>query len=190
MKRKNPTNDFLKECMADALLILLRKKPLENITIQEIATLADVGRVTYYRNFTSKEDILNFKLDKLMTEWVEKEMRVKDPTPYQLALKFFQFFAQNKELVQTLMQSELYLLLLRQLIDKLTIYGTPKQIGRYEQIFLSFGLCGIILTWMNTGMKESPEEMGEIVARNFLTRVIPTEKTGGEQNGETHRHQG
>lgn len=184
MKRKNTANDFLKECMADALLILLKKKKLEDITIQEITTLANVGRVTYYRNFTSKEDILNFKLDKLMTEWVDKEMRVKNPTPYQMALKFFQFFSLNRELVQTLIQSELSMLLLKQLIDKLTIYGTPKQIGRYEQLFLSFGLCGILLTWMDTGMKETPEEMGEIVARNFLTRVIPTEENSGEENSD------
>lgn len=173
MKKTNTSNDFLKDCMADALFILLRQKPLENITIQEITSLANVGRVTYYRNFTSKEDVLNFKLDKLMTEWVEKEMKTKDITLNQLALKFFQFFSLNKEIVQTLIQSNLSLLLLKQLIDKLTIYGTPKQIGYYEQIFISFGLCGIILTWMDTGMKESPEEMGKIVAQKLLTSVIP-----------------
>lgn len=172
MKRKNTSTEFLKECIADALLILLRQKPLENITIQEITELANVGRATYYRNFTSKEDVLSFKLDKLMTEWIEKEMRIKDATPYQLSLKFFQFFSLQKEIVQTLIQSELYILLLKQLVDKLTIYGTPKQIGYYEQIFLSFGLCGIILSWIDTGMKETPEEMGEIVAKNFLTSVM------------------
>lgn len=174
MKRKNTSTDFLKECIADALFILLRKKPLESITIQEITALANVGRATYYRNFTSKEDVLNFKLDKLMTEWIEKEMKLKDITPYQLSLKFFQFFSLNKEIVQTLIQSRLYLLLLKQLVDKLTIYGDPKQIGYYEQIFLSFGLCGIILSWIDSGMKESPEEMGQIVSKNFLSSVLET----------------
>ena len=64
MKRTQRTSDFLKECIADSLLRLLRTKPLEAITIREITELANVSRVTYYRNFTSKEEVIEFKLDK------------------------------------------------------------------------------------------------------------------------------
>ena len=72
MKRTQRTSDFLKECIADSLLRLLRTKPLEAITIREITELANVSRVTYYRNFTSKEEVIEFKLDKLMTDWIEQ----------------------------------------------------------------------------------------------------------------------
>ena len=52
MKRTQRTSDFLKECIADSLLRLLRTKPLEAITIREITELANVSRVTYYRNLS------------------------------------------------------------------------------------------------------------------------------------------
>lgn len=42
-----------------ALLELLDQKPLEEITIREIAATAGVGYTTFFRHHTSREDLLN-----------------------------------------------------------------------------------------------------------------------------------
>ena len=52
------TTEFLKECMADALIKLLAVKPIEKITVQEIVTYAGVGRTTWFRSFASKREAL------------------------------------------------------------------------------------------------------------------------------------
>lgn len=44
--------------ITDALLKLLREKPIEAISISELCGLAGIGRASFYRNFNSKEDIL------------------------------------------------------------------------------------------------------------------------------------
>ena len=44
--------------IAEALLDLVAEKPLERISITEITERAGVSRVSYYRHFSSKEDIL------------------------------------------------------------------------------------------------------------------------------------
>ena len=67
------TTAFLKECLADALIKLLESKPVEKITIPEIAGLAGVGRTTYFRNFSSKEEVLSFKLIILWERWTEEK---------------------------------------------------------------------------------------------------------------------
>ena len=54
------TTEFLKECLADALIKLLRKKPLNKISIPEISETAQVGRTTYFRNFSSKQEAITF----------------------------------------------------------------------------------------------------------------------------------
>lgn len=41
-----------------ALLELLRKRPYDAITVQEIVDTADVGRSTFYAHFTDKDDLL------------------------------------------------------------------------------------------------------------------------------------
>ena len=50
-----------KERIADALLELCAEKPFPDISISEITDRADVGRATYYRHFSSKEDVIAFK---------------------------------------------------------------------------------------------------------------------------------
>lgn len=67
------TTEFLKECLADALIKLLKEKPIEKITIPEISKLSGVGRTTYFRNFTSKNEMLTFKLVQLWGRWAEEQ---------------------------------------------------------------------------------------------------------------------
>ena len=67
------TTEFLKECMADALIKLLEVKPIEKITVQEIVACAGVGRTTWFRCFASKRDALVFKLEKLWVQWTVKK---------------------------------------------------------------------------------------------------------------------
>lgn len=139
MARKKNSGDFLKECMADALFILLQTKSIEEITISEVTALANVSRITYYRNFTSKESMIEFKLDKLIDEWIRANLSV---------------------------------MLLNRLILKFHGFNTPDRNEYYRQIFISFGLCGIILTWIDNDMKESPEEMAKTVSRRFFHSQI------------------
>ena len=136
MKRTQRTSDFLKECIADSLLRLLRTKPLEAITIREITELANVSRVTYYRNFTSKEEVIEFKLDKLMTDWIEHEKTIRNTSACELAIRFFQFFYSIRDIVQTLIQAKLSLLLLNALIIRFGDVFTQDCAEYYRQIFI------------------------------------------------------
>ena len=60
------------ERIATALIELLRKDSLDRISITDITTVAGVSRVSYYRHFSSKEDILLkhtcYVLDSLIEE--------------------------------------------------------------------------------------------------------------------------
>ncbi|MDD6644669.1 MAG: hypothetical protein PUE67_01190 [Oscillospiraceae bacterium] len=47
MGRGTKTTEFLKECLADGLIQLMREKPFEKISIQEIADKSGVGRATW-----------------------------------------------------------------------------------------------------------------------------------------------
>lgn len=49
MRRTTATTDYLKECMGTALLELMKEKPIEKISIEEMTAKADVGRSTYFR---------------------------------------------------------------------------------------------------------------------------------------------
>ena len=46
------------EYIIEALLLLMKKKEYKDISITEICERAGVTRMSFYRNFDSKEDIL------------------------------------------------------------------------------------------------------------------------------------
>lgn len=58
MRRKNINNQIIRESITEALLILMAFKPFTSITVMELTEKAGVGRVSFYRNYKSKEEVL------------------------------------------------------------------------------------------------------------------------------------
>ncbi|BCH28494.1 TetR family transcriptional regulator [Mesorhizobium sp. L-8-10] len=54
-----------RRALYDALVALIRRKPYEEITVEDILREADVGRATFYAHFTTKDDLLERSLDRL-----------------------------------------------------------------------------------------------------------------------------
>ena len=68
-KRTNSANLIVRESIETALIELLNKKPIDKITITEIVNKAGVGRISFYRNYYYKEDVLFSAMDRIATEW-------------------------------------------------------------------------------------------------------------------------
>lgn len=92
MRRTTATTEYLKECMGTALLELMKEKPIEKISIEEMTAKADVGRSTYFRYFKSKDEVLVFKIHCLWNRFAE-ENRITDfrADMYTSTRLFFEF---------------------------------------------------------------------------------------------------
>lgn len=92
MGSSRKTTDFLKECMADALLRTMKEKPFSKITVNEIADAAGVNRSTWFRNFSDKNEAITFKLIQLRHRWADGH-GMKERRRYTLdnAADFFDF---------------------------------------------------------------------------------------------------
>ena len=63
----NPVAQKNQDAFCTALFQLLLKKPLEKISVTELCHTADLDRTTFYRSFESKDDVLDYYLDRQMT---------------------------------------------------------------------------------------------------------------------------
>ena len=72
MSGNKRANGFLKECMADALLALMKKREFSKITVNEIAETAGVNRSTWFRNFDTKTEALTYKIVQLWYRWADE----------------------------------------------------------------------------------------------------------------------
>jgi AcrR family transcriptional regulator len=57
-----------RNALGEALVSLIRRKPYEAITVEDILQEADVGRSTFYAHFKSKDDLLERGLERLRTQ--------------------------------------------------------------------------------------------------------------------------
>lgn len=162
MGRRTATTEFLKECIADALLRLMREKDFDSISITEITELADVGRVTYYRNFKSKEDILLFKLKLLTKEWQQQEETKMETEPLRNMVAFFKFIDSIKDTILLLYHSKLMYVFQDYFYEIIGPKEDEKQEDAYLKAFASYGMFGLINEWIRGGMRETPQQLGEI----------------------------
>lgn len=72
-------NTYVIQHLTDAMLSLLSEKPIEDISISELIDRAGVGRASFYRNFKSKEDVLQKYTDKVTLDFVRTQKIKYDP---------------------------------------------------------------------------------------------------------------
>lgn len=160
MARGNKTTEFLKEFLSDALIQLMREKDFEKISIKEIADTAGVGRATWFRNYTSKNEALTFKFVQVWNRWADEHaIAVRDRFDLANAKNFFQFNYEIKHILEIVytsnMQSAIYDAFYQVMMPQ---YGANAK-ECYQARFYSYGLFGLLDEWIKRGFKESVEEM-------------------------------
>ncbi len=96
MVKKKKSNQFLRSCIFEALMILLQQKKYDDITVSEITSKAGVSRMTYYRTYSSKEDIVIQHFKEMVTELKEKDPEIGNQ-PYEVWYKVLLDFVYSEQ---------------------------------------------------------------------------------------------
>ena len=158
-KRINSANLIVKESIETALIELMKKKSIEDITISEIVEKAGVSRVSYYRNYYYKEDVLFSAMDKIAAQW----KRNADEEEGEMGDKVVELFEMERPLLKIIYKNHLEHLmykLIRKycgLDEKIEINGIA-----YVLSFLAGGFYGWCDEWVRRGMQETPEQIKEM----------------------------
>lgn len=175
IERKNQANQLARECIVTALMQLLKEKPLSAISISELTERAGVSRMTYYRNYQSKEDIFASYLEEALTAY-QKEARELSLDKHIFAVAnlyhCFSYFEKHKEFLDSLFKSGLGHLLLDAISQYIlnTWYKPEDGIESYYGLQAFAGaLYNLYISWSANGSKETPAELVKILRRIALT---------------------
>lgn len=154
------TTYFLKECMADSLLKLMQKKEFSKITINEIAKGAGVNRSTWFRNFTTKNEALTFKLVYSWERWAQ-EYELENHHRYTLdnAKDFFRFNYKNCHILTVICEANLQSVIYDAFYQILMPQFNANAQECYERRFYANGMFGLLDEWVKREFRETPEEM-------------------------------
>ena len=163
------TTEFLKECMADSLLRLMREKPFSKITVNEIAQAAGVNRSTWFRNFDTKNEALTFKLVRLWNRWAD-DHGLKERCRYTLdnAEDFFAFNDSIKELLSQIYREGLQACIYNAFYQVMMPQYGADPAECYEARFYSYGLFGLLDEWIKRGFCETPEQITALFRKMML----------------------
>ena len=157
---------FFQQCLYDALMKLMQEQKFDNISVGELCKVAGVSRMTYYRSYNNKEDILLQHLDECFAVYLA-DLPAQDF--YSVALSFFQFWqGQERDFLIAVVRSGMS----AQLMDKFYAYldqiipqmVPSEEVQPFVKSFLAGGLYKMLMDWMKTGAQTAPEKMAAFLA--------------------------
>jgi len=164
---QNPSALRSKKVITESLLLLMKKYPYAEITVKQILLETDISRKTFYRNFLSKDDVLNSFINAILQDYVNAIQ--KQQQKYSLLQTIdviFDFCEQNKEILFILRDNRLLYLLLEKLnvliLNEHNRYISEAQENHLESQLLTEyiiyfnigGLWNLIVRWIENNMRD------------------------------------
>ena len=170
-RRKESQNKIEK-----AFIELIQTRNVEEITVTDICNLTQLNRSTFYANYLDIYDLV----DKIKIKIIEDFFNIyKDETANKYHsydfLKLFQHIKENQ------LFYKIYFKLNLDLTDSVK-YIDPKEVDRfltdsknldYHIEFFKAGLNAVIKKWLNSGCKESPKEIEDILKAEYAKKELP-----------------
>lgn len=161
-------NAYVIEHITDALLELLRDKSIEDVSISELCDLAGVGRTSFYRNYSSKEDILRVYIGRLFREWTDEVDKKENPPLSELLGLMFAHFEKHRDFYGLLNERKLIWLLKDAVIGLCGPKPEHEKTEAYARAYVAYALYGWIEVWFMRGMRETAEEIADMFSSQGL----------------------
>lgn len=180
-RRVRKTKKQLRECLTR----LLKEKKVQDITVRELTDMADLNRGTFYLHYRDVFDLLEKTENELLDEFNSLMYR---HNAQELTSNLAEIFVEIFHLVKD--NADLVFILLGEngdlnFVNRLKSLVREKCLQHWMELFrgedpamfeayYSFivsGCVGLVQFWLQTGLKESPEELGGLAER-FITQGI------------------
>lgn len=160
---------FVDAYITEAFLILLKRKAYKDISITEICQKAGVTRMSFYRNFESKEDILYRKVRGITDTFLkESAISYKNDTVTEYFVKLFTHMEKQRELCEALDKAGQFHMI-KDEFDRVFQNVHKDNYDEYKSFFLSGGIYNVFFFWFRNGCQEKPEDVAKRV-EGILTK--------------------
>lgn len=147
--------------ITNSLFELMKVKPYNDISITEITDKAKVNRVSFYRNFTSKEDIIDKWIKSTTQNFLSKsDISYQKDSTIDYFTKLFSHLEKYKTEAMLIYKANLFNLL-KDEFDNNLINLHKKEYSNYKSYFLAGGIFNVYYFWLINGCIETPHQVAE-----------------------------
>lgn len=177
-----------KKALYEALLSLLEEKSINEITVTELTTLADVNRATFYFYYTDLIDMLQQIQNEAYESFNEVIQKatihvstIEGFTEY--AERLFNYCKENEALVRFIINNDVnnrlytYIkqLMLTNIPNTKEIFGENNP-AKFISNYVITAMIGICIDWMDDGMKIPARDLAELCANVYINGSYKTKQ--------------
>ncbi|ASS96581.1 TetR/AcrR family transcriptional regulator [Peribacillus simplex] len=176
-----------KESIRHALVELINEKGFEAITVKDITIRAKINRGTFYAHYQDKFDLMTKCEEEIMLDMsritkqnfpsviAALETDSQTLTPFSLTVSLFEYLNINSGFMKAVLGPKGDLSFQTRLKEFMweTLYGNNPNAfikeenflvpGQYLASYMGTAIIGVIQQWLESGRKESPQEMARIL---------------------------
>ena len=154
--------------ISEALLSLLKVKKFQDISINDIINKAGVSRMTFYRQFYDKKEVLKYILDSRTDEYIENHKN-SNLTIEEIIYEGVSLIIQNISLAKLLIDADLYYLVVDEFYRAITA-----EKNYYNRFFIG-GLANIVYYYAAENRTETAKELTDIIIKTLDINTLKEE---------------
>lgn len=165
MDKRKIANQMVKDRLLSALIEFAGQKDWSKLKVTELIEKSGVARASFYRNFKSVEEIIDYGIQQMSLcyhqkkPFIEEDFHSRDVVLYK-----FRFYWEHADLVLAFHHAKVSTSLLDVITDcEIDACGDMpvNSILKYELYYFSGAFYNMMLCWLESGMKETPEAMAD-----------------------------
>ncbi len=182
-----------KKALREALIELIEERGLDAFTVNDLCQRADINRGTFYNHYQSKDELLKSFEDEVLDALVAMQAEItsisipsvlahkatKKPLPFLVSV--FDYLRQEGDFLHAVLgpggdasftprlRDAVCTSLVQSILHEQYRNNPTPFVGYYISYYAS-GYLGVITRWIETGMKESSDEMALIAMRLLFIR--------------------
>lgn len=156
--------------IAESLLKLMDTNLYKDITITQICQEANLVRKTFYRNFDTKEDILDFIFDNLFDEFKNDSNNLSSK---EIIYSYYNYWSNHKKLLKLLYENNLFFIINRKYMNYAVsfthLFPSKKlrllkdsDLECYVLNFIAYSMSSILELWVQRDFKESVDSIAKL----------------------------
>lgn len=175
-----------RNAIKDAFTELIDEIGFDAITVRDLTEKANINRSTFYLHYRDKYDLLEKCEGEVLQKLEELSENVRQLTPIELNLlysekrpfpfmiKLTEYFRNNSQFLKVILgpngdssfQEQIKNVMKKNMLDNIRTNFGEEKLLLPSDVFMAYIISahfGVLQHWLNTDMKQSPEEISDMI---------------------------
>ena len=155
-------NAYVRTQILKTLLQMIKEQPFDSIVISNLVKRAEVGRASFYRNYTDLTDVLKQESDRLTSIWNKQYESQPHAAPNEILITILDFYKEHSEFFLALYDAGLHQIVMDTIVERMPITPETPNAVAYVQSSVIYMIYGWVHEWIKRGMQESGTELAAL----------------------------